>query len=121
MDDRDHAQLRQSGWYLDLGAGNRVDAEFDAPETLWIALGSGMRKVRLWLKSVSGVDVRVAIERSLDTITVTLDGGEEGVQWYEPYRAPRLQLSINSNNGTGTLTATDATGREIVLGCARVR
>jgi hypothetical protein len=107
--------LRHAGWQIDLGAGNRVDAEF-GPGGVWFAIGSKIDGVNAWMKGVDGIDVRIGIERRPDGVVITFDRGDNQPAWW-PERGPEITLRIDRETRTASVTARGPAheGKEVLL------
>lgn len=107
--------FRRAGWQIDLGGGNQVDAEFEAPGQLWVALGSEVAEVSAWMKGVRGFDIRVGIERQPDGLIIRLDRGDNQPGWWSGDQIPELVLRIDHGASTVRVTARDALKRQEVV------
>ena len=72
-----------------------MEVDFDAPQKLWVAAGKAIEEVSLWIHGLGGHDVRVAIARSSDQITIRLDRGARRPEWWTEAESPRLVLDID--------------------------
>jgi|SRR5581483_2133812 len=102
--------FRQAGWQIDLGVGNRVEAEVHRPGHFWLALGPGIIEIDSWLKAVAGFDLRVRVERLADGVAVILDRGEIQPPWWTESGAPRLIVKMDQQARRVTVTAVTGEG-----------
>ena len=115
----DVRNFRRAGWQLDVGAGNRIEMEFDSSGQLWLAMGKCAAELSAWFKGVAGFDVRVGVEQRSDGLLIRLDRGD--IQpWWSDEHSPQIILRID---GAGNVRIT-ANGpeiqQEVLLGQARV-
>jgi hypothetical protein len=90
----------------DFGAGQQADIEFQAPNTLWVAAGSGIEVADIWMKDVNGViDLRVRVMRLRGALEVSVDRGEQSKSWWPEDAVPRLLIVLDRAEGTATVTA----------------
>jgi hypothetical protein len=90
----------------DLGNGCQLDVEYSAGHSLWLASGSGIKIVDLWLKSVVGsIDLRIRIQRAGTGVKISVDRGEHDVPWWSPEDVPRLSVSIEGEEAVALAEA----------------
>jgi hypothetical protein len=85
----------------DFGAGRQADLEFESPNTLWLAAGTGIGTADIWMKGVGGeIDLRVRIVRVGKALEVIVDRGEQSKNWWPDDSVPRLLVVLDPTEGT---------------------
>ena len=124
MKDEDEKRATQFACQTDLGGGRRVDVEIGVGNQLWIAAGSGIGVVDLWMKEVGpGLDIRVRVLRSEHGLEVSIDRGEQAAPWWPAGNGPRLMFAIDPIGGNASVTAgigDDQQFQEILLGTIKL-
>jgi hypothetical protein len=109
MEDQNEQNNQDLVWNADQGSGREVSVECTGA-SCWVAAGSGMETVDLWMKAVAGTaDLRIKISRTTNGIEVSVDRGDQSPPWWKPGMEPRLQISLLS----GAVTATAVVGQQL--------
>lgn len=105
---------------IDFGSGRQLDLEFPASDRVWMASGSGIETIDLWVKTILGkLDLRVSVRRTQTGIEVAIDRGHEGGPWWPADGIPRLIVETDPDLKTATVSCQVGLGndrREALLG-----
>jgi len=92
---------------VDFGGGQEADLEMPSRDSVWVAVGPGIRRVDVWVKETKeGINLRVQVQRTSEGLAVTVDRGDQGEPWWPMEGSPKLVVNVDPSRGLASASAT---------------